>query len=137
MTIEVSTTNRTFVRFEKHEVEQSVTDRFEKMVRLHGERLAVKSPSSQLTYNELNQIANRVAWSLLDERGEGQEPVGLLVDEECQAIAAMLGIMKSGRFYIPLSRSTPPERFTSLLVESQVRILITDRKRIDPIRKLV
>jgi amino acid adenylation domain-containing protein len=137
MTIEVSITNRTFVRFEKHEVEQSVTDRFEKIVRLHGERLAVKSPTGQLTYNELNQIANRVAWSLLDERGDGQEPVGLLVDEECQAIAAMLGIMKSGRFYIPLSRSTPPDRFTSLLVESQVRRLITDRKRIDWIRKLV
>src|SRR5262245_24125469 len=130
-------TNRLFVRFDRNELEQSVPDRFERMVVLHAEKLAVKSPTRLLTYGELNRNANRVAWSLLNLRGKVQEPVGLLVDGECQAIAAILGVLKSGRFYVPLSRSAPPDRFTSLLVESQVQVLITDRKRIDSIRKLV
>ena len=130
-------TNRLFVRFDRTELEQSVTERFERIVLVHAEKLAVKSPARLLTYSELNRDANCIAWSLLDLRRKAQEPVGLLVDEECQAIAAMLGILKSGRFYVPLNRSTPPDRFTSLLVESQVQVLITDRKRIDSIRKLV
>jgi amino acid adenylation domain-containing protein len=124
-----------FIRYERDELEQSITDRFEKMVRLHPGRIAVKSRTGQLTYNELNQNANRIAWALLNQRGRIQEPVGLLVEEECHSVAAILAVLKSGRFYLPMNGSAPRDRFASRLQDSQVGVLITDRKSVDSTKK--
>jgi non-ribosomal peptide synthetase component F len=126
-----------FVRYEKAELERSIVDRFERIVLLYPERLAVKSQTGQLTYDELNRNANRIAWALLNQKGEVHEPVGLLVEDKCQAIAAILGVLKSGRFYLPFNASAPHDRFTSRLQDSQTRVLITDRKNLDATTDLV
>ncbi len=49
-----------FVEFKKAETEQSIPARFERQVRRHPTRLAVKGRSYALTYDELNHAANRV-----------------------------------------------------------------------------
>ncbi len=48
----------TFVEFRKEEIEQSIPDRFEQQVRRYPDRLAVKSRTQALTYDELNKAAN-------------------------------------------------------------------------------
>jgi amino acid adenylation domain-containing protein len=127
--------SNSFVRYQRDELEQSIANRFEKTALSHPHRLAVKSRSGQRTYNELNREANRIAWNLLNQRGEIPEPVGLLIEDECRAIAALFGVLKSGRSYVPFAGSTPHDRFAARLQDSQVRVLITDRNRIDSIRK--
>ena len=54
-----------FFEFKKEEIEQSIPDRFEKQVRQYPQRLAIKTRSAELTYDELNQVANRIAWAIL------------------------------------------------------------------------
>src|SRR3990172_3749749 len=55
-----------FVEFDKEEVEQSIPDRFEQMVRRYPERIAVKTKNYTLTYAELNNM-DELDWSLSDE----------------------------------------------------------------------
>jgi non-ribosomal peptide synthetase component F len=43
----------------------------------------------QMTYDELNTDANRLAHALLDERGEGEETVALFLRQGPKAIASM------------------------------------------------
>ncbi len=50
-----------FIEFKKEEIEQSISDRFEQMVLLFPDQLAVKIRSHQITYDELNKAANRGA----------------------------------------------------------------------------
>jgi non-ribosomal peptide synthetase component F len=59
------------------DVETSIPERFEKIVRLYPERIAVKTKTQALLYSELNRAANRLARIILVRRGEGPEPVGL------------------------------------------------------------
>ncbi|MCH8282861.1 MAG: AMP-binding protein, partial [Chloroflexi bacterium] len=92
----------TFIEFKKEETEQSIPDRFEKQVGKYPERLAVKSKDDELTYAALNAAANRVAWAILSEHGESQEPVALLLDQGVPAIVAILGVLKAGKTYVPL-----------------------------------
>src|SRR5580765_6517085 len=65
----------TFVEFKQEEIEQSIPERFEKIVRRYPDRLAVKMGDCALTYCELNQAANRIARGILDRQGLRQEPV--------------------------------------------------------------
>src|SRR5262249_54351190 len=71
----------TFVEFPIAEIEQSISDRFEKIVRLYPERLAVKMGDRALTYVELNRAANRIARAILNSQGLRQEPVMVLFEQ--------------------------------------------------------
>jgi len=70
-----------FVKFKREEIEQSIPERFEKIARRFPERVAVKSASNEITYDELNKAANRLARAILASRGSGQEPVALLLKD--------------------------------------------------------
>jgi non-ribosomal peptide synthetase component F len=84
-----------FLEFKKEEIEQSIPDRFEEQVRKYPRRIAVKTPDHELTYDELNKTANCVARAILAQRGEGQEPVVLLLDKDASLVVAILGVLKA------------------------------------------
>jgi non-ribosomal peptide synthetase component F len=63
----------TFVEFIKEQIEQSIPERFEKIVRLYPRRVAVRTATEVLTYAELNTMANRLARTIVAERGSGVE----------------------------------------------------------------
>src|SRR3990167_9222942 len=86
--------SESFVEFKKEEIEQSIPDRFEKIVRKFHDRIAVKIADQTVTYAELNAIANRIARTLLAEQGHKSEPVGLLFEKGVALIAAILGVLK-------------------------------------------
>ena len=109
-----------------HEVEQSVPQRFEQQVRRSPDRLAVKTRAHAWTYAELNRHANRVARAILAQRGSTAEPIAVLLDQGAPAIAAIFGVLKAGKFYIPLDPTLPPARLTAMLEDSEASLLVTD-----------
>jgi len=118
----------TFIEFKKEEIEQSIPDRFERIVRLYPDRLAVKTKGQQLTYEELNYAANRVARAILAQRGPRQEPIALLFDHDARIIPAVLGVLKAGKIYVPLDPSYPEARAAGILEDSQAELMLTDNK---------
>jgi non-ribosomal peptide synthetase component F len=64
----------TFVEFPLDDVETSISSRFEKIARMHPDRIAVKLGDQVATYAELNAMANRVAFSVIAARGDRPEP---------------------------------------------------------------
>jgi len=119
-----------FVEFKKEEIEQSIPSRFEQMVERNPNRLAVKDKSGAFTYQELNQAANRIAHAILDQRGEGKEPIALLFEQSAQAIVAILGVLKAGNFYVPLEPMEPWNRLSGMLDDAQVKIIVTNSKNL-------
>ena len=117
-----------FVEFRKEEVEQSIPDRFEHMVRRYPDRIAAKTENCTLTYEELNKAANRVARAILGEQGKGPEPVVLLFEHGIQPISAILGVLKAGKFYVPVDPSFPHGRIASILEDSGARLIVTSRQ---------
>jgi non-ribosomal peptide synthetase component F len=100
----------TFVEFPKEEIEQSIPERFEKIVRLHPSRLAVKMGERALTYDELNKVANQIARAILVRRGQGSEPIALLFEHGIEVVAAIIGVLKAGKFYVAMDIDSPRER---------------------------
>src|SRR5215472_10030834 len=114
--------------FRKDEIDQSIPNRYEKIVRLNPSRLAVKTGNFTLSHFELNQLANRVARTILSVGGEGQEPVALLLDHDAPLIATILGTLKAGKICVPLDPSYPRDRLAHILENCQAHLLVTENK---------
>ncbi len=126
----------TFVPFPKEAIEQSIPARFEQIERQCPDRLAVKARDRALTYRELNQSANRVAQAILAERGEEREPVALLLEQGIAPIVAILGILKAGKFYVPLDPLHPQARTQYVLSDSQARLTVTHTAQLARAREI-
>lgn len=118
----------TFERFEKSQVEQSIPARFARMVRRDPRRLAVKTGSDALTYETLNQTANRVAHALLARAPASPPPVALLLRNGAAFVSASLGAMKAARVQVILDSTFPRARLEAMLEQSGAAVIITDAR---------
>jgi amino acid adenylation domain-containing protein len=115
-----------FLRFVKSDIEQTITDCFEQQVRKYPNRIAVKTHSDAITYSYINKLSNRIAHAVLEERGEGEEPVALLFEKGSSMVAAILAVLKAGKFYLALDRIYPAARNLYMLEDSRTRLIVTD-----------
>ena len=115
-----------FVEFDLDAIEQSIPDRFAQQVERHPDKVAVQSDSDRLTYAELEAWSNRIAHAVLEQTGEGQEPVGVLLAQGARAIAAILGVLKAGKFYVPLDPLFPEVLLMHTREWVGARVITTD-----------
>ncbi|MGQ0383438.1 MAG: AMP-binding protein [Gammaproteobacteria bacterium] len=116
--------SRRFRRFDRAEIEQSIAARFEAQVRAGPQRLAAQCGADSLTYGRLNEAANRIAHDLLQRRGAAVEPVAVVLGQGTALLAAILGVLKAGKLYVPLEHSHPRERFVQMLRASRAAVAI-------------
>ena len=122
--------NGRFLEFSREETDQSIPERFEKIAQKYPDRLAVKTKNHSLTYNDLNSTANRIAYTILSQRGRKNEPVALLMEHDAPVIAAILGALKAGKFYVPLDPSLPHLRVKYILEDLQASYIVTNNKNL-------
>ncbi|HEY2986331.1 MAG TPA: non-ribosomal peptide synthetase [Candidatus Binatia bacterium] len=125
-----------FVAFADSAIDQSISARFEQQAARYPQRLAVATPERNLTYQELNQLANRVARAIVAHLGEEEEPVALLLEQGVVLIAAILGVLKAGKFYVALDPAFPHARAAEMLEDSQAKLLLTNTKHLSQSRQL-
>ncbi len=98
---------------------------FEEQAELRPDAIAVRWSGGTMTYGELNERANRIAWDL-KERGVGPETVvGIGIRRGPIMIAAVFGVLKAGGAYLPLEPSSPAERVASMLADTGARLVLS------------
>src|SRR5690242_18959667 len=107
--------------------DKSVAQLFEEAAAAHPDAIAVAFGGTQLTYQELNTSANRLAHHLR-RTGVGPETmVGCCMDRSSELIVALIAILKAGGAYVPLDPTYPKERFDLLLEETRISVVLTTR----------
>ena len=119
-----------FVPLGQEQLEQSLPERFEKIVRQYPHRIAVKMGEVVVTYAELNAVSNRVARAIVAARASDPEPIGLFFATGVAQIAAVLGALKAGKFFVLLDPSFPKDRIAVILEDSQAQFLLADEQHI-------
>ncbi|HEV2372277.1 MAG TPA: non-ribosomal peptide synthetase [Streptosporangiaceae bacterium] len=99
---------------------------FEDRVDTGPDRPAVVLASGTVSYRELDARANAVAAILLDRRGEGPEPVPLMVRDPAWMLAACMGVLKAGKFYVPVNPHHPAPRNREILRQLGATLVVTD-----------
>ncbi len=106
-------------------LEQSLHQLFEAQVERAPEAVAVVCEGEQLSYQELNAHANRLAHQLR-ERGVGPERlVALLAERSIPLLISILAVFKAGGAYLPLDPHHPVTRLRQVIERSRCSIVLT------------
>jgi amino acid adenylation domain-containing protein len=109
---------------------ETIKELFEEQVARTPDAPAVSFAGEQLTFDELNRRANKVA-RLLQERGVGPGTfVGVLMEKSLDLVAAVLGVVKSGGAYIPLDPLYPADRIEFMVGDAEPALLLTEQKHL-------
>ena len=87
--------NGAFIEFAEDEIEQCITERFEKIVRKFPDRTAVETRRHRLTYGDLNRTANKTAHAVLSTWGDKNRSIAVLMDHDAPVISAIMGALKA------------------------------------------
>ncbi len=107
-------------------IAESIPNRFAHAMEKFAARTAVSAPAGQWTYAELDQRSGLITTKILDELGEGCEPVALLMAHDAPLIAAIFGALKAGKIYLVLDPDHPAEQLTAMLAASGAKLLVAD-----------
>jgi amino acid adenylation domain-containing protein len=97
---------------------------------------AVVFEDEQVSYEELNRHANRLAHQLR-ELGVGPEMrVGVLMERSLEMVLAVLGVLKAGGAYVPLDPSWPLERLRWIASSLGTGCLLTEYAQLRAVHEL-
>lgn len=108
-------------------------DRFENTALSSPDREAIDWDSSRsVTYKELNDEANKLAAYLRGAHGLGRgDTIPLLLDKSVETIVAILGVMKAGAAYVPLSPDNPVDRNVFIIQDVGGQVILTQDSYLD------
>ena len=105
----------------------TVNQLFEKQAELHKDKVAVIDTCSQFTYGELNELANKVANTLIDNKVQANQTVVMLMPRRKEAYAVRQGIVKSGGAFLPIDPKYPDDRVSYIIEDSKTKFVITTK----------
>ncbi|MGE5340960.1 MAG: amino acid adenylation domain-containing protein [Candidatus Omnitrophota bacterium] len=115
----------TLPRFLAHQVHQT------------PDRVAVKIGVNHFTYAELNRTANAIAgWIRQSTPNQPHQRINLYFEHGYDMVAAILGTLKSGHVYVPLSTSYPVKRLSYMLANSESGLILTNNRNMEIAQEL-
>jgi amino acid adenylation domain-containing protein len=111
---------------------------FEEQVKKRPDKIAVKAGEYTLTYSFLHQFSSQLAHIILEtgNAANKEKTVALLLGHDESMIVGIIGVLKSGRVYIPFDPTYPETRLTYMLRDSNAGLIITNNENINLALKL-
>lgn len=88
-------------------------------------RVALADADTQLTYAELDAASDRIAFALRERGADVEQPVAVCIERSVRFAVALIGVMKSGAYVVPLDPAAPHERLTASVDACGARWLLT------------
>jgi amino acid adenylation domain-containing protein len=120
--------------FAKADVESSIIHVFERQVAQSPQAIAIRMAERVLTYDQLNAQANRLAHTLLAQRGMQAEPIAILLDHPVETIIGLLGILKAGKIYLVLNPEQPTPALARICADAGAPLVITNRAQLAAVK---
>lgn len=89
-------------------------------------RAVVDSDGSTLSYGELSAAADRIAAFLYRRGIVAGDNVGFFMRKSSRMLAAIFGVLRLGAAYVPTDVGSSVTRASSVFVNCDVRIILTD-----------
>ncbi|KAK3815516.1 MAG: Non-ribosomal peptide synthetase module [Benniella sp.] len=99
---------------------------FEQQVEHTPQATALVLNSQSLTYIELNERANMLAYHLIGLGVRPESLVSICVERSFTMIVALLAVLKAGGAYVPLDPSYASERLCDIMLDANPGILVAD-----------
>ncbi len=107
---------------------RNIQQKFERQVAKTPNAIALIYGEKQLTYQQLNQRTNQLAYYLRKQGIVAEDLVAIYLEPSLEAIIGLLGVLKAGAAYVPLDPNLPSARLGWMLEDTQVKVILTQQQ---------
>jgi len=107
--------------------DETIVSLFEKQVLIAPDHTAVIYGGVSLSYSELNARANQLAYYLREKFSiKGDDLICIQLSRSEKMLVSILGILKSGAAYVPISQDYPQDRTDFILSDTRAKVNINE-----------
>ena len=110
-------------------------DFFENTKEKYPNKIALDDHGKKYTYKFLSDSSNKIANLLISLSSEHNERVCILTKKNINLYSSILGVLKAGMCWVPLSEQFPTERLSHILRTTDAKILIIEKEYLRLIKK--
>ncbi|MBC8947242.1 amino acid adenylation domain-containing protein [Xenorhabdus indica] len=117
--------------------DDTLQQQFEAQVVATPDNIALVFEGESLTYRQLNERANRLAFVIRQHYQQQHyapmpvdTPVILYLDRSLEMVISMLAVLKAGGAYVPVSPQYPAERVRFILADTQAPSVVTQQRHL-------
>lgn len=114
--------NNTKIEYDEN---KTISMLFEEQVKKTPDAIAMVFENQKMTYKQLNEKANSLAYYLRSVGVTNNSVVGVMLNRSFEMIIAILAILKAGGAYIPIDPEYPAERISYMLENSKSKFLLS------------
>ena len=118
--------NKTELKYDKN---IPIIKYFEEQAEKTPDNIAIVFEDKKITYKELNERANSLAYLLRENEVSNNTVVGILLERSLEMLISILAVLKSGGSYIPIAPDYPKDRIEYMLEDSDASIILTSQNR--------
>ncbi len=114
--------------------DRTIHQLFQEQVVKTPNSIALEYSGQRLTYKELNEKGNQLAWFIREQyKQKTGRPfalnslIALYLDRGLEAVIGMFAIMKAGGAYVPMDTNYPQERVDYILEDTQAELVLCQR----------
>jgi amino acid adenylation domain-containing protein len=122
--------------FSKEKLLNNYWGHVQETIKRFGDKEFIVTKNGSVTYKETNHRANVIFHAiqgLIGERGVG---IGLFMKDPRQIIPAMMGVLKSRNYFIPLDVGFPESALHYMFTNAGIKVILTVDQQADQIRSL-
>ena len=123
----IHTFNKTNLKYPK---DKYIIQYFEDIASNSPNTAAIIFHHARLTYRQLNEKANSLAYALREKGLKNNDIVGILIPRSFEMMVAILAVLKCGASYIPIDPDYPSDRIKYMLKNSKTALLLSNEKLI-------
>ncbi|MGB5705221.1 MAG: AMP-binding protein, partial [Arenicellales bacterium] len=101
---------------------------FEQQVLRTPKSIALVFENEELTYQDLDERANRLAEKLVNKGVAPDVLVGVYVERSLDLMISTLGVLKAGGAYVPLDPAFPSDRIKYMIDDANMSVIITQEQ---------
>ncbi|UOE51898.1 non-ribosomal peptide synthase/polyketide synthase [Mucilaginibacter sp. SMC90] len=114
--------NETTAEYPKTE---NIISLFEAQAKATPESTALVFEGETVSYNALNEQANKIAHYLQEQGVTKETPIAICIERGINMIAGILGILKAGAAYVPVDIDYPKDRISYILEDTKATIILS------------
>lgn len=92
----------------------------------HSKKIAVICADIEVTYGELNSLANRYARILVKRGIERGDLVCIALNRSVQLVVILLAVLKAGAAYVPIDPSFPEYRVGHMVGDAEPKLIVVE-----------
>jgi amino acid adenylation domain-containing protein len=108
--------------------DKTLVDLFEEQVGKTPDNIALLFENEQWTFRELDERSNQLAYYLRSKGVREESLVPLCIERSMQMVVGILGILKAGAAYIPISPEYPSARIDYILKNLNAPLIVCSAK---------